>query len=81
MTDKIKQLEKKHFELTGNYITADGVRYWHEKTVQKFVQEVKEVVQNQVTQNKELICPCCGSEKTYRTEAMHCKRCAVTTEI
>lgn len=26
-------------------------------------------------------CPCCGSEKTYLTEAIHCNHCAVTTEI
>lgn len=26
-------------------------------------------------------CPCCGSEKTYLTEAIHCKLCASTTEI
>jgi hypothetical protein len=27
------------------------------------------------------ICPCCGSNKTYKTDAIHCNRCAVTTEI
>jgi hypothetical protein len=26
-------------------------------------------------------CPCCGSDKTYHTKAIHCTRCAVTTEI
>jgi hypothetical protein len=26
-------------------------------------------------------CPCCGSNKTYETEAIHCSMCAVTTEI
>ena len=26
-------------------------------------------------------CPCCGSDKTYRTDAIHCTLCAVTTEI
>lgn len=26
-------------------------------------------------------CPCCGSDKTYKTDAIHCNRCAVTTEI
>lgn len=25
-------------------------------------------------------CPCCGSEKTYLTLAIHCNHCAVTTE-
>jgi hypothetical protein len=28
-----------------------------------------------------VVCPCCGSDKTYRTEAVHCTRCAVTTEM
>jgi hypothetical protein len=28
-----------------------------------------------------ITCPCCGSDKTYRTEAIHCNRCAVTSEI
>ena len=26
-------------------------------------------------------CPCCGSFLTYKTEAIHCSRCAVTTEV
>lgn len=26
-------------------------------------------------------CPCCGSNKTYETRAIHCNHCAVTTEI
>jgi len=26
-------------------------------------------------------CPCCGSDKIYRTMAVHCNRCATTTEI
>lgn len=32
-------------------------------------------------QSEQFICPCCGSDKTYKTDAIHCKRCAVTTEI
>jgi hypothetical protein len=31
--------------------------------------------------NNSFICPCCGSDKTYNTEAIHCTRCAVTTEL
>lgn len=34
-----------------------------------------------VGQSEQLICPCCGSDKTYKTDAIHCNRCAVTTEI
>lgn len=36
---------------------------------------------NVSSQNEQLICPCCGSDKTYKTDAIHCNRCAVTTEI
>lgn len=32
-------------------------------------------------QSEQLLCPCCGSNKTYKTDAIHCNRCAVTTEI
>lgn len=31
--------------------------------------------------SEQLICPCCGSDKTYKTDAIHCNICAVTTEI
>ena len=34
-----------------------------------------------VWRSEQLICPCCGSDKTYKTDAIHCNRCAVTTEI
>lgn len=27
------------------------------------------------------VCPCCGSDKVYKTDVIHCDRCAVTTEI
>ena len=30
---------------------------------------------------EQLVCPCCGSDKTYKTDAIHCNRCAITTEI
>ena len=31
--------------------------------------------------NEKLPCPCCRSLDTYYTQAIHCNRCAVTTEI
>ena len=34
-----------------------------------------------VGQIEQFICPCCGSDKTYKTDAYHCNRCAVTTEV
>lgn len=32
-------------------------------------------------QSEQLVCPCCGSDKTYKTDAIHCNMCAMTTEI
>lgn len=34
-----------------------------------------------IGRSEQLICPCCGSDKTYKTDAIHCNRCAVTTAI
>lgn len=34
-----------------------------------------------VGESEQFICPCCGSDRTYKTEAYHCNRCAVTTEV
>jgi len=34
-----------------------------------------------ISRSEQFICPCCGSDKTYKTEAYHCNRCAVTTEV
>ena len=34
-----------------------------------------------VGRSEQFICPCCGSDKTYKTDAIYCSRCAVTTEI
>ena len=31
-------------------------------------------------QSEKHVCPC-GSDRTYKTEAFHCTRCAVTTEV
>jgi hypothetical protein len=34
-----------------------------------------------VGRSEQFICPCCGSDKTYKTEAYHCNMCAITTEV
>ena len=36
---------------------------------------------NVVEESEQSICPCCGSDKTYKTGAIHCNRCAITTEL
>lgn len=38
-------------------------------------------IANVVERSEQLICPCCGSDKAYKTDAIHCNRCAITTEI
>lgn len=44
--------------------------------------EVKKIHLGAVSgRSEQLICPCCGSDKTYKTDAIHCNRCAITTEI
>ena len=43
-------------------------------------QQAKITTENHCTEPV-TICPCCGSDKTYKTNAVHCSRCAVTTEI
>ena len=39
------------------------------------------IVENALKPLEPIICPCCGSSETYFTEAIHCTRCAETTEI
>ena len=47
-----------------------------------YVAELEQLRQPPVSgRSEQFICPCCGSNKTYKTDAIHCNRCAVTTEI
>jgi len=39
------------------------------------------LISDVVERSEQFICPCCGSDKTYKTEAYHCNTCAVTTEV
>lgn len=47
----------------------------------KFWDDVRSDVKILEPEKQPIICPCCGSNKTYRTDAIHCTICAVTTEI
>jgi hypothetical protein len=42
--------------------------------------ELQEVV-NSILGRKNDVCPCCGSDDTYRTIAVQCNRCAETKEL
>ena len=52
-------------------------RNWTLEMTLNFAEEYNEAL----NKHEDLVCPCCGSDKTYLTNAIHCNRCAVTTEI
>jgi hypothetical protein len=43
--------------------------------------EARNLLLDLLGESEQFICPCCGSDRTYKTEAYHCNRCAVTTEV
>lgn len=68
-------------DLFVNYrrFTEDAFKTWYAENYQeKFTALRQPPVSGQ---SEQFICPCCGSNKTYKTDAIHCNRCAVTTEI
>lgn len=49
------------------------------KNAQRGLEQLR---QSNIDERGELMhCPCCGSDNTYKTDAIHCNRCAVTTEV
>lgn len=62
------------FEDVTNEIWFDYAAF---SDLQKVINQLDEFDSEQ----KAMKCPCCESDKTYHTKAIHCKRCAVTTEI
>ena len=60
--------------------------YSRARIIEELMGKVDELVKNcsipaVVGRSEQFYCPCCGSDKTYKTEAYHCNRCAVTTEV
>lgn len=45
------------------------------------MQEILNAVEKDSNERTAPICSCCGSDKTYYTNAVHCSRCAVTIII
>jgi hypothetical protein len=75
------EIEKYKAELEAAiYEGPDGRFYIGGKVIEKVLLEVKNQFLN-INDAVGFICPCCGSNKTYKTDAIHCNRCAVTTEI
>ena len=64
---------------TDRHFDLDNYKDWLEA---QLIESRKQLALYNVSERSEqLICPCCGSDKTYKTDAIHCNRCAVTTEI
>ena len=43
--------------------------------------ELIKLFESEINEGDPIACPVCQSLKTYKTLAIHCDRCAVTTEI
>lgn len=80
MEEKLRQLFKNRANAYLNTIDESVVQGIDEDCFIKTVNEAF-ALYNVVGQSEQFICPCCGSDKTYKTEAYHCNRCAVTTEV
>jgi hypothetical protein len=78
-TEKARELINKHLYLHG----GDGLGITDGDVYRAVLDAVSEALTIPVVvgQSEQFICPCCGSDKTYKTEAYHCNRCAVTTEV
>lgn len=81
MEDKIKEVFLKYSKSVDTEYNVYNCLI--EEDWQNITQEIVKLfaIPAVVGQSEQLICPCCGSGKTYKTNAIHCNRCAVTTEI
>ena len=76
-TDLRKQFrEETKKPFNTEWLVYNDYVYWLEQRLVKLL-----TMPTVSQQSEQLICPCCGSDKTYKTDAIHCNRCAVTTEI
>ena len=81
LTELFAELEEKAYDITWH-------KYYYKEANQIIRRHVEKIKNNVVVapvgldeQSEATVCPCCDSDKTYKTEAIHCNRCAVTTEI
>lgn len=78
MTDLQKQFqEEKGVSFDG--IPINGIHLEYITWLEARIQALR--IHDVVGRSEQFICPCCGSDRTYKTEAYHCNRCAVTTEV
>lgn len=73
-----KRLEAKGWDFASDYWDDEELTSLHEVILETEAALRQPLVSGR---SEQFICPCCGSNKTYKTDAIHCKRCAVTTEI
>lgn len=68
-------------KIIKGFVDDDGnIKHWKVKNIaERIVKNCN--LQNVIGRSEQFYCPCCGSDKTYKTEAYHCNRCAVTTEV
>ena len=72
----------KQQEFWGEQLKSQGVEWYVCFTFQEFMDILN--LKNGCSggrQIEQIVCPCCGSNRTYRTEAIHCDICAVISEI
>jgi hypothetical protein len=77
MTTTKEQITKWFCE--RNHIEKNKLDKYHHYAITTTFKYIKE--QTPASDQPSILCPCCGSDKTYRTEAIHCNRCASTSEI
>lgn len=78
MEELIKKIEALRDNFNSRYALEENA---YTKACEDILELIEQLRQYNVEQSEQLICPCCGSDKTYKTDAIHCNRCAVTTEI
>lgn len=60
---------------------ADRDYYSRGRLIEISKEVLKDVLSKYDGPDEPFICIHCGSNKTYKTKAYHCNRCAITTEI
>lgn len=82
MSKAIENIEKELKAARDRSSTNNNYYYAYANGLEYALTQVKLfAIPDVVGQSEQFICPCCGSDKTYKTEAYHCNRCAVTTEV
>ena len=74
------EVQKIHHQFGVSEKANYEIQKLFDKAIKEAVNEALRI-HDVVGRSEQFICPCCGSDKTYKTDAYHCNRCAVTTEV